>query len=98
MLGGPPHWIAPVWADPGGDLDVSLDRPRLTAQPEQPVTSATGARHLIHDPAWRADDVVLHRLAIRRELPPAQPNATARGDGRSCRDLERRRGRDAASF
>ena len=80
------------------DLEVSLDRARLAAQPEEPVVAAAGAGYLIHDPARRADHVVLHLLAGRGQVGLRHVICQARGHSRSRRDFECRRRGDSSPF
>ena len=69
-----------------GNRDVPFDRRRLAAESQQTVALSARARHLIHDAARRADDVILHPLAGRgdflwreRELIAArQPQPSSR--------------------
>ena len=60
---------------------VSLDDGRLTSQAQQVIGEATCARHLVHDAAWCAGDVILGPLRRDGNLRGSHVHAVRGGNG-----------------
>jgi len=90
--------IDTVESEACGDIVVAFDRAGLAQQPQQPILFAAGAGHLVHDPAWRADHVILHGLTHDRQLCGTDRDPGTRRDRRPNGDFERRRRGKPASF
>ena len=72
------------------DGDMPLDGGRLAAQAQQVIGETTGTRHLVHDAAWCAGDVVLRPLRREGNLLVAHTHAVRISNGGERGHFERR--------